>query len=107
MGPPPNKKTTGMPTSGKRGPCALCGRRSALTFHHLIPRKLHRRPRFKNYYARAELARGIGICRLCHDGIHALYDEMTLAQSLRTLDDLRNDPRIRKHAAWVRKQKSA
>jgi hypothetical protein len=67
---------------------------------------LHRRPRFKKYHPRAKLARGINICRLCHDGIHALYDEMTLAQSLRTLDDLRNDPRIRKHAAWVRKQKS-
>lgn len=95
-----------MHNSGKWGPCALCGRRSTLTFHHLIPRKLHRRPRFKKYDPRAELARGIDICRLCHDGIHALFDEMTLAQSLRTLDDLRNNPRIHKHAAWVRKQKS-
>ena len=106
MGPPLNRNTTGGHNSGKWGPCALCGRRSALTFHHLIPRKVHRRPRFKRSYPRAELARGIDICRLCHDGIHALYDEMTLAQSLRTLDDLKNDPRIRKHAAWVRKQKS-
>ena len=103
---PPNKKTNETGAKSKWGPCALCGRRGALTFHHLIPRKLHRRPRFKKYYARAELARGIDICRLCHDGIHALYDEMTLAQSLRTFDDLKKDPRIRRHAAWVRKQKS-
>lgn len=102
----PNNKDAEARNKLKWGPCALCGRQGALTFHHLIPKKLHRRPRFNKHHARSELAQGINICRLCHDGIHALYDEMTLAKSLRTLADLKNDPRIRKHAAWVRKQKS-
>ena len=100
------KKSAATKSKTKWGCCALCGRQGTLTFHHLIPKKMHRRPRFKKQFARSELARGIDICRLCHDGIHALYDEMTLGQSLRTLADLKNDAAIRKHAAWVRKQKT-
>jgi hypothetical protein len=92
-------------TGSAAGRCSLCDRTAPLTFHHLIPRKVHRRKYFQKHYTRSQLARGIDICRLCHDGIHDLYDEMTLARSLRTLLQLRNDPRIRKHVAWVRKQK--
>jgi hypothetical protein len=50
--------------------------------------------------------RGAALCRLCHDGLHDLYDEMTLARSLRTIAELKRDPRVRKHAAWVRRQKT-
>jgi hypothetical protein len=87
------------------GRCSLCDRTAPLTFHHLIPRKVHRRKYFQKHDTRSQLGRGIDVCRLCHDGIHDLYDEKTLARSLRTLLQLRNDPRIRKHVAWVRKQK--
>lgn len=85
--------------------CTLCGRARALTFHHLIPRKLHRRNRFRRIYTRDELQAGIDVCRLCHHGLHALFDEVTLGERLATLDDLRADPEIRKHVAWSRKQK--
>ncbi|MDJ0854205.1 MAG: hypothetical protein QNI89_01345 [Desulfobacterales bacterium] len=89
----------------RRGICALCGRETELTFHHLIPRKMHRRNHFKKHYARDQLAKGIDVCRLCHDGIHALYDEMTLARSLCTAGQLKRDPQVRRHITWVRKQK--
>ncbi len=89
----------------KTGQCPLCGRWVPLTFHHLIPRKVHRRPRFKNTLSKAELNQGIFICRLCHDGIHDRYDEMTLALEFATLDKLQADPKIRRHADWVAKQK--
>ena len=90
----------------RQGRCALCGRSAPLSFHHLIPRKIHRRPHFRKRYTREELARGVNLCRLCHDGIHALHDEMTLARYLRSISDLRADPRIRKHVAWVRRQRT-
>jgi hypothetical protein len=90
----------------KQGICALCGRTAPLTFHHLIPRKLHRRARFRKHFTRQAFMRGAALCRLCHDGIHDLYDEMTLARSLRTIAELKRDPRVRKHAAWVRRQKA-
>ena len=94
-----------MPSIPKTGDCALCGRHTALTFHHLIPRKVHRRPRFRKRYERAVLQRGIALCRLCHKGIHRLYDEMTLARDLSSLEALSSDPAIQRHVAWVRKQR--
>jgi 5-methylcytosine-specific restriction endonuclease McrA len=88
----------------KTGDCALCGRTAPLTFHHLIPRKVHRRPRFARAYTRAQLAEGIDVCRLCHKAIHRFHDEMTLARELNTLAALRGDPALARHAAWAAKQ---
>ncbi|MGP1385598.1 MAG: hypothetical protein ACTS2F_18690 [Thainema sp.] len=48
---------------------------------------------------------GIFICRLCHNGIHDCYDEMTLAKEFRTLKHIQADANIRKHVGWVAKQK--
>lgn len=90
---------------GKHGTCLLCGREGPLTFHHLIPRKLHRRPFYRKRYSRDFLNLGIDICRRCHDGLHDLYDEKRLARDFATVDALRADESIQRHVAWVRKQK--
>ena len=90
----------------KHGRCALCGRETALTFHHLIPRKMHRRARFRKRHDRDELQRGIDVCVRCHKGLHRLHDEMTLGQELNTLEALAADPAVARHVEWVRKQKS-
>lgn len=95
-----------MPQNQPATHCALCGRETELTFHHLIPRKVHRRTYFRNHYDKQQLQRGIDICRLCHKGLHRLYDEMTLAKSLNTLQALREDPSIQRHITWVRKQRT-
>jgi len=89
----------------QHGPCALCGRHAELTFHHLIPRKVHRRTFFRKHFSREDLARGVNLCRLCHKGVHRLHDEMTLAKRLNSLESLRADPALARHADWVRKQK--
>ena len=91
--------------SRRVGPCALCGRQAPLTFHHLIPRKMHRRPRFRRRYDRQTLAAGIELCRLCHRGVHRLYDEMTLAERLNTLERLQADEAVARHVAWVQRQR--
>ncbi|ASP40775.1 hypothetical protein CHH28_00690 [Bacterioplanes sanyensis] len=85
--------------------CQLCQRRVALTFHHLIPRKMHRRTYFRKHFDRAQLNEGIWVCRRCHRGIHKLYDEMTLAKQFASLTALQNDPAMKKHIAWVARQK--
>ncbi|MBV0934454.1 HNH endonuclease [Marinobacterium weihaiense] len=85
--------------------CQLCGRHIDLTFHHLIPRKMHRRPRFQKQYTRAQLNAGIWVCRACHNGIHERHDEMALARDYSTLERLRADPQLQKHVAWVAKQR--
>ena len=87
--------------------CALCERRTVLTFHHLIPRKLHRRNAFKKRFERSELQKGVWLCRPCHSGVHKLYDEVTLGREFYTLERLASDPGIAKHAKWVSKQRRA
>lgn len=85
--------------------CALCGRHCTLTFHHLIPRKLHRRAHFQKHYDKEALQRGIYICRACHSGVHRLYDEMTLGKQFSSLNALQEDENVQRHVAWVAKQK--
>lgn len=89
----------------KTDPCPLCHRETFLTFHHLIPKKIQRRTRFQKDYSKEELNRGVYICRLCHKGIHTLYDEMQLAKYLNTVPALKKNDRLRRHFAWVAKQK--
>ena len=89
----------------KSGVCCLCGRQTQLTFHHLIPRKVHRRKHFRKHVARDALQAGIDICTPCHKGVHRLYDEMTLAKCFPTLEALRADPALHRHVMWVRKQR--
>lgn len=93
-----------MPRS-KYGQCALCQRETHLTFHHLIPKKMHRRARFRKQLHRDALNAGIDICQACHRGVHRLYDEMTLATRLNTLDALQSDEAIRRHCQWVARQR--
>ena len=85
--------------------CACCHRCVPLTFHHLIPRKVHRRAHFKRHYTKQALQGGIYICRLCHRGIHQQYDEMTLARDYCTLEALTQDSVLSRHFEWVAKQR--
>ncbi|NNE57335.1 MAG: hypothetical protein HKN36_04435 [Hellea sp.] len=86
--------------------CPLCGREVALTFHHLIPKKVHGRNYFKKKYSRHELREGIDICRQCHDGLHDFYDEMRLGKEFNSLAAIQADPALIRHFAWVSKQKA-
>lgn len=89
----------------KRGPCCLCGRHTDLTFHHLIPRKVHRRAHFRKHVPQEQLQAGVALCRPCHKAVHRLFDEMTLARELNTLEALRAAPAMQRHIQWVRKQR--
>ena len=83
--------------------CAGCRQHRQLTFHHLIPKKLHRRVHFRRRYSKAQLNVGVDVCRDCHKGIHRLYDEMTLAKRFSSSEMLLGDPALQKHFAWVAK----
>jgi 5-methylcytosine-specific restriction endonuclease McrA len=91
----------------RAGECPLCRRTTTLTFHHLIPKKMHRRNFFQKTYKRQQLATGIYICRQCHNGIHLLFDEMTLAKRFNTLENLLMDETLQKHFRWVARQRLA
>ena len=89
----------------RRGTCPFCGRELPLTFHHLIPKKLHRRTRFRKQYSREQLNRGIDVCRQCHDGIHDRYDEMRLYRDFSDPHSLVADPELARYFDWVSRQK--
>ncbi|MDM7862207.1 HNH endonuclease [Alteromonas sp. ASW11-36] len=91
--------------SRKRGQCPLCKRMTRLTFHHLIPRKMHRRKFFQKHYDKQQLQNGIAICQLCHTGIHRTYDEMYLAKHRNSLVSLQADEQLQNHFQWVAKQR--
>lgn len=87
------------------GACPYCRRELPLTFHHLIPKKLHRRPHYRRRYSREALAMGIYICRDCHDGIHESYTEMELAKLYSTPEAIARDPALARHFAWLSRQR--
>jgi len=92
-----------MQNSKTFGTCATCFRHTALTKHHLIPKKRHKK--MKNRSINVLLDAVIYVCRTCHNGIHDLYDEHTLAKEFNTLEKLCADERLRKHFMWVSKCK--
>lgn len=92
----------------KAGPCELCGREGkALTFHHLIPRHCHRKPRFRRRFTIEEMRdRGLWVCQPCHGGIHDLIgDEKDLGWNYPTRELLLAHQGLSRHVAWVKKLK--
>lgn len=96
-----------MDEPNRSGNCELCEREQPLTFHHLIPRGVHSKNRYRKQFTKQEMrTTGLWICRLCHDGIHDLVpDEKELASQYNTKEKLLEHPGIAKHVGWVRKQK--
>lgn len=86
------------------GSCCLCQRVCHLTFHHLIPSSIARRKHFRKNYSKEVLQQGLMLCGQCHSGIHKLYDEMTLAKELNTLEKLAIDEAVSRHVQWVARQ---
>jgi len=85
--------------------CELCLQKRNLSFHHLIPRKLHRRKGFRKKYDQEMLDKGLYLCNLCHKGLHKLYDELTLANNFGNKEAIVADQAMAKHIAWSVKQK--
>ncbi len=91
----------------ERNRCELCHRQKKLTKHHLIPRAVHSKKRYLNRFGKTEMrGRGLMLCKDCHAGIHDLIlDEKELADKYHSKELLLENEAIRKHIAWVRKQK--
>jgi len=89
----------------KQGFCQTCNRNTYLTFHHLIPRKVHRRAHFRKNYSKQQLQAGIDLCRQCHSGIHKRFTEMELAKNLYTYELLSANEQLKEFFNWVSKQR--
>lgn len=83
--------------------CRLCGRDGALTFHHLVPRTLHRNKWFRKHFTREQLHVGIDVCRDCHSAIHRFVpDHKQLGRQYNTVQKLREHPEIANFVTWIR-----
>lgn len=87
--------------------CALCHRVVPVSAHHLIPRAVHNKKRFRERFGIDEMrSRKIPLCRHCHRAVHELVPrERDLAEFYNTLAALRTHPGIVRHIAWAKKQK--
>lgn len=94
--------------SKKIGQCDCCGREHRLEFHHLIPRKNHRKPYFKKHFSITEMrTRGINVCRDCHRAIHRIYNELELGKTYNTLEALMDSAELQSFIEWVKKRRVA
>ncbi|CAG8567844.1 16803_t:CDS:2 [Cetraspora pellucida] len=77
-----------------------------LTFHHLIPRVMHKRVVKKGLFTKEEcLTRGTNICRPCHSACHKMISHEKMAYEYNTVDKLLEHEGVIKFVTWVSKQK--
>jgi hypothetical protein len=86
--------------------CEMCGRESVCNEHHLIPKKNHRKKKFKKMFTKDEMNKTIEICKSdCHKAIHVtIPDEGVLGIKYNTLEAILLHPEIEKFVAWVKTQ---
>jgi hypothetical protein len=84
------------------GHCDLCGRRRTLTFHHLVPRQLHRNKWFRKRFTREQMNAGIDICPDCHRAVHQYIDRKELGRTYNTRERLLDHPQLGRFIAWIR-----
>lgn len=94
--------------------CQMCERIMPLTFHHLFPKKVHKRIEERKRGDKGEATGipkhmlrtcGIMICRPCHSMLHKTFDHRTLAEEKNTLERICQDPKIVSWISYARKQK--
>lgn len=91
-----------MPPAPKQ--CELCARAVPdLTRHHLIPRRLHRKPAFRRQFSREEMiTRVCWVCRPCHNAIHHARSEQQLGLYYNTREALLAMEEVHEFVTWLK-----
>jgi hypothetical protein len=86
--------------------CELCGRDVLeTTEHHLVPRSTHRVKRVRAMHTFEAMHTTASLCQPCHRAMHQFWPEKTLATSYYSIELLLAEECIRRHVAFVRKQR--
>ena len=87
--------------------CELCQRANMkLTFHHLIPRKMHSKKYVQKVHPNIELNRhGISLCIPCHKQLHKLFTHRELALEYYSADRIIASERMKAAIKFNAKQK--
>ncbi|KAG7293828.1 hypothetical protein NEMBOFW57_003886 [Staphylotrichum longicolle] len=95
--PPPPSSTKGKVTA-----CEICGRDWInLTYHHLIPRKVHEQAVKRGWHRPEELQNVAWLCGACHRFVHRFKEHEDLAREFYTVERLLAAEEVRRFAEWV------
>lgn len=98
---PPPEYTPAL-TSARPPGCEICGREHLpLTYHHLIPRQVHKRVVKRGVHKEWELNKVAWLCRACHSFVHRIATNEELAKEFYDVDLLLEREDVQKFAAWV------
>jgi hypothetical protein len=85
--------------------CGLCGREKELTFHHYIPKTLHKNKLFVKMYKKEYMkSHGVDLCDDCHYNIHHFHTEKELGKYYNDMKKLLSSEKVRNFLKWVKKQ---
>jgi hypothetical protein len=86
--------------------CGFCERLKELTFHHYIPKILHRNKLFRKLYKIEFMqTHGIDLCNDCHRAIHHFFTEKELGKYYNDKKKLLSSEKFMNFIKWVKKQK--
>jgi len=89
----------------KRDSCELCERERTTTFHHLVPKKSHKRSRVTKLHTKEYMnSVGVDLCKSCHKTVHKYFTHMELALNYYTLELLKSDDKLMRFVEWVKTQ---
>lgn len=84
--------------------CQLCEADPIHSFHHFIPRTVHRNKWFKKRFTKVEMrTSGLELCKQYHEMLHELISEKELGRQFNTRDKLVAHPEVAKYLAWKRR----
>ena len=87
--------------------CELCERTNMkLTFHHLIPRKMHDKKYIQKLHPTIEFNRyGIYLCIPCHNQLHTLFSHKDLAIEFYSIERIKTSEKMKAAIKFNAKQK--
>jgi hypothetical protein len=94
-----------MPRKNKKDKCELCGKEnSILAFHHLVPKKLHKKTAITTLFLDVDLnSYGVMVCAPCHKMIHKKINHFDLATKYYSLEKLKNHFQLSRFIAFQQK----
>jgi hypothetical protein len=90
----------------KPNSCEFCQRHLKLTFHHLVPKKMHKDKRVLKMFPDVDLIHfGIWICTACHKHLHKSFGHEDLAFYLNEKEKLLRNDKVKRFTNWASKQR--
>ena len=94
--PPPHPSTTRLTH------CEICDRDWVpLTYHHLIPKKVHAKVLKRGWHEESQLGNVAWLCRACHSFVHKMAGNEELGREWFTVERVLGREDVRRWAGWV------